>query len=193
MSLTARVLLIVFGSLAALLILAVSLAVYAGYRMANSASDPATIKRVAADFGTFDVPPHYRETMAMDLAFSKTLFIGPAGPTKNRGRFAIILGRTAMPQIGATAPALPSNLLTNDTAPMKIPGCKQSTPAMPELIRSKVGTITLRRTVCEDGTLHTELASAYFMSHGGLIFVSASGPKASFDLAALRSLLASFR
>ena len=155
------------------------------------AADPATIKRVAADFGPFEVPPGYRETMAMDLMFSKTIFISRADPAKN-GHFTIILGRTALPTVRSTSPTLPNKLFSTDTAPLKIPGCKRSTPAMPELIRSKVGTMTLRRTLCQDGR-DTELASAYFTSRGGIIFVSASGPKASFDLAALRRLLASFR
>jgi hypothetical protein len=193
MSSTARVLLVVFGSLAALLVVMVSLLVYSGYRMASSASDPATIKRVAAEFGTFDVPPGYRETMAMDVLFSKSLIISRVHQTGRDG-FTIILGRTKMPGVASTSTSMKKlSSAFESPMPIKIPGCKRLASASPEPIRSKGGTVTLRRSICDDAALDIETASAFFSSNGGIVFVTASGTKASFDLPALRSLIASFR
>jgi len=192
MSLTARVLLIVFGSLAALLIGSVSLLVYSGYHMASSASDPATIRRVAAEFGNFDVPPGYHVTMAMDMMISKSLILNPIHPQKGH-YFAIILGRSAMPGIVVPQEAMKRSLSSTTSTSLRIPGCKHLAPATQESIESKVGTIVLRSTSCDDAGRDMKTASAFFSVKDGIIYASASGSKAGFDLAAMRSLLASFR
>jgi len=194
MSSTARVLLVVFGSLATRLIAMVSLLFYSGYRMASSAWDPATIKRVAAEFGTFDVPPGYRETMAMDLLFSESLIISRVHQTGRDGHFTIILGRTTMPGVASTPTSMKKlSSAFEPPMPIKIPRCKRLASASPEPIRSKAGTITLRRSTCDDAARDIETASAFFSSNGGIVFVTASGTKAAFDLPALRGLIASFR
>jgi hypothetical protein len=194
MSLTARVLLIVFGSLAAISIAAVSWFAYFSYRMFSTAADPATIKRVSAEFGTFDVPPGYRVTMAMDAIVS-TLILSRDRPPAEGDRFAISLfkGRPATPGVAVSRVAMERRISLMTSMPLKIPRCTQLATAKQEPVESKAGTIVLRSTFCKDAGHDTEMASAYFSVKSGFVFASAIGPREDFDLPTMRKLLASFR
>lgn len=191
MSSTARILLIVFGSLIGLLVLAFVVVQVSVLRMAGKAQDPATIKRVAAEFGTFAVPAGYRETFAMDMLISRTLVISRKPPARNSDQFTILLMKMQLPRVPSGSNQVKDQSSSMDNGLRKTLFCKRSSNLRAEAVHAKIGTIHIHRRLCEDSGLET--ATAVFSSNGGLISVGASGRKEAFDMKALRGLLASFR
>jgi hypothetical protein len=90
---------IVFGSLFALVVIAVVAfaVVVSRYapELARNAADPVAAKRTAAKIATFDVPRGYRIASAIDLALAQTVMIRPVD--RGSGTFQIQLQGTKMP------------------------------------------------------------------------------------------------
>jgi hypothetical protein len=191
MSSTARILLIVFGSLFGLLLLAFVVLQVSLFRMAGQAQDPVTIKRVAAEFGTFAVPAGYRETFATDILISKTLVISREPPARKSDQFTIVLMKVQLLGVPSGSNRVKDQSSTMDKGLRRAPFCKRRSSLPAEAVHAKIGTIHIRRTLCEDSGLET--ATAVFSSNGGFISVGASGRKEAFDMGALRGLIASFR
>jgi hypothetical protein len=190
----ARIILIVFGGLAVLIVGGVVLLFALAGRMAQGMSDPAQTKRIAASFGTFDAPPGYRAT-AIDGGLVKTLVLDPASKLPHDEFFSIYLMRMDYPRLPGMH--LPEEVLADhsrDPVPlMGLPHCKRTHELASERIRSRIGSLLIRRAMCAEPGNAWESATARIPHKGGNITVSASGTHRSFDIVALRTLLASFR
>ena len=191
MSSTARTLLIVFGSLIGLLVLAFAVVQVSVFRMAAQAQDPATIKRVAAEFGTFAVPVGYRETFATDMLFAKTLVISRGPPARNSDQFTIVLMKMQLPGVPSGSNQVKDQSSSMDKGFRRALFCKRPSSLPTEAVQAKMGTIHIRRRLCEESGIET--ATAVLSSNGGFVSVGASGRKEAFDMRALRGLIASFR
>jgi hypothetical protein len=188
MSGTTKVLLIVFGALAVLLVLIVSIVFAFGWRMASQSRDPENIRRVAAEFGKFDIPPGYQETMAIDMFITKTLFIGRKPMGKSDFTIFMMKMKTA-PRVDSSRSKLPTFMPHNE--PLETANCAHLVLLPPEIVRAKRGTFYVRKWWCRETDV--EYAMASVRNGDGTIGIGASEKKSSFDMKALRSLLASFR
>lgn len=190
MSGTARVLLIVFGGLAVMIVGGFILLIMLASWIAHGSNDPASTKRVTAAFGTFVVPHGYRVQLASDLFFTQMLMIDRAHAAVKPNAFSIVLMRVRSP--GASQEAFEKRLTSTDRR-ASIARCRHVVRFSPEPIASRIGSIVLNRRLCADGPRGMERATAFFRSKGAVVIVSAIGRVGDFDVPALRALLASFR
>jgi len=187
-----KILLIVFGSLFGVFLIAiVALVVFVahyGPEIAKSATDPVAAKRTAEKIATFDLPKGYHIGSAMDLKFSQLVSIVPNG--RDDGGFQIQLQATMTPsssdsQFAGTRAGL--GLVS------KFVHCDLKDGGTDDIVVRGV-TVKLNVLQCTGTGPHMRVETGTFPGNAPNATVSAMGIEGEgFDEKALRELLRSVR
>jgi hypothetical protein len=193
MSKEVKILLIVLGSLAALVVIAcvggVVVAVLTISHQVGS-TDAATKARTAAKIATFTLPPGYQYMMAMDMGVINMVAITGAG--RSRGDFIIQLQGISLPTAGGTDEQLMASM---QQSLGKSAHCSGATTVGNDTLRTASGkTIALREIACkgESGS-DMSVEFGHIPSNYPLAIIMAMGSPKSFDKHALRELVGSIR
>jgi hypothetical protein len=188
-----KVLLIVFGSLFGLMILAViGIAIMLpilGKKLYAQSNDPATRARTLAKIADFRVPPGYRVFSAIDLGVQQSAILIPDARSR---------GTTMMIQLSgqhlATTNADQVLDTTSSTLGLtaKLMNCNLKRGA-DDQIHAGANTIALRTYACDDGSdaMHIELGQ--IRSKASTVQIVATAKHRTIDRPAIDELVSSIR
>jgi hypothetical protein len=188
----AKILLIVLGSIAALLTVTVCLFVFviiprAVANIRDDMNDPVAQRKLAASIANFDIPPGYKQRFGTDMLFMKVVYLAPVNPQPPR--FTIAVQRMDLPFGASDDPEIDRGIKLGLAS-----RCKNFETNADEIIHAKTRSIALHILKCRDAGSNLETAFAWFRRPQlGVVTVTASGDAADFDLVAVRRLLASVR
>jgi hypothetical protein len=197
MNTTAKIILIAFGSMIVLLVALVALLAFVIMPRFVSSSmtasrDPAAGQRLVHDIGFSKIPPGYRTGFVTDLGLTKLAVLRSVDRT--RGRFSISITKTTIPMFGILPRSQADEESSKQGAAMALHLACKAVVALPsETIRAGTRTIAVDRFACDDSFGRRETAITTITVPNGMVQLNASGPAQSFDMAAVRALLASFR
>jgi hypothetical protein len=188
-----KVILIVIGSLAALVFLVcVGGAVFFVMTIAHQvgATDPASKARTAAKIATFELPPGYQYLMAMDMGFMDMVVIAPQGSV--RGAFLIELQGIATPTIGESDDQIIASMQQSLGRSSR---CSGTTTIGNDSIETAAGkTIVLRAIDCNSGSAAgSTIEFGHIPSKYPLGMIMAIGSPQTFDRRAVHELVRSLR
>jgi hypothetical protein len=197
MNTTVKIILIAFGSMIALLAaLVVLLAFVIMPRFVSSSMaasrNPAAGQRLLRDIGFSKIPPGYRTDLVTDLGLTKLAVLGSVD--KKRGRFSISISKTTIPMFGVLPRSQADEESSKQGAAMALHLACKAVVALPsESVQAGTRTIVVDRFACDGSFGKRETAITTITVPNGMVQLNASGPAQSFDMAAVRALLASFR
>jgi len=191
MSKDVKILVIVFGSLAGLVVLAfVGAVAFIAISVSHQvgASSAGSKAASAAKIAHFTLPPGYRYELAMDMAFVNTVVIARTGA---RQSFLIQLQGMAVPPTSASEDQLEKSMEQGFIGA----SCTSTGNATEETLKTASGkTVVLRKVSCSGGR-----AAGRVIEYGRIpstypiAMISAIGTQDTFDHAALREIVTSIR
>jgi hypothetical protein len=188
-----KILLIVLGSFAVLLVVTVSLFVLVIVPRAIASfkedQNPAGQRKLAASIADFDMPPGYKQLIGMNMIFVKMVTIVPVD--RKHRHFSIILEGMDIPT--ASTEDIEQNLNRSMGRTSPAFQCTNPEVSSDEIIKAKTRSITLHVRKCADPGSNVETAIATFPGTSKLVMFVASGNQTEFDMVAVRRLLASVR
>jgi hypothetical protein len=192
MSKEVKIVLIVIGSLAALVFVAfVGAIAYFGVTLSHQvgASDPASKARTAAKIASFTLPAGYHYAMAMDMGVMNLVAIAPEN---SESKFLIELQGIALPVGGETDDQLMKSLQQSLGTSTR---CNGMTTVGDDPVKTASGkTIVLREMTCKAGSLSDSAVEfGHIPSSYPLAIIMAIGSQKTFDHKAVHELVGSLR
>jgi hypothetical protein len=190
---TRRIVWIVLGSIVAISVFG-AVAILVSVRIiGNRAQDPATIAAVRSSIGQFDVPAGYRVAFALDNWPIKTMMLVRSGSNAATAEYGIMLIKLMPITVPGIGPAPRSTGEASRSKWLRFAGCRRINELPDERVVARNRVFVLRHARCDDADVDEEAADATFDVSGGIVSVRGRGTRETFDLAAIRSLLRSFR
>ena len=186
-----KILLIVFGSLFALLVIAVVglvvLVVHYGPDIAKNATDPVAGRRTADKIATFTMPKGYRVATATDFKFSQVVSIEPVDADSS---FRIQLQGTMVPSGNDSQVA---GMKMGMGIVSKFANCDLKDDGVDNVVVRGVH-VKLNVMQCSGTGLHMRVETGVFPGNAAQATVTAMGVAGNgFDVKALHALLESVR